>query len=515
MIAQPVSVRRREGSCRFLHKPWRNMTSTGSPRMKPFITDEFLLSTQSARTLYSKYSAGQPILDYHCHIPAKDIAENRRFRDLTEIWLEGDHYKWRAMRANGISERYITGSASSYEKFLAWAKTVPYTLRNPLFHWTHLELLRYFGISELLNEETAPAIWDRANAMLASGDRSAHGILRKFDVRVVCTTDDPIDTLEYHEKLAADPNLATQVLPAFRPDKAFRIEDPEQFNSWLDALASASDTDIRNLNHLLDALNKRHDYFHEHGCRTSDHGLEFCPAESCTDAEASAIFDRVRAGRRVTPEETLRFASFVLLHTARLDAEKGWVKQLHLGALRNVNPSALRSLGPDTGFDSVGDRQQASSLGRFLACLAEENAVPKMILYNLNPADNYAFATMAGNFQDGSVAGKIQFGSGWWFLDQKEGIEWQLNALSNCGLLSRFVGMLTDSRSLMSYPRHEYFRRVLCNVLGGEMESGLLPADEKLVGNMVEAISYGNAAGYFGFPQKKLHQEPAQVGSQV
>ena len=482
--------------------------------MPAFVADDFLLGCDTARSLYENYAAAQPIIDYHCHVPAAEIANNKRFRDLTEIWLEGDHYKWRAMRANGVEERYCTGNVDPYEKFLAWARTVPYTLRNPLYHWTHLELLRYFGVTELLNERMAPAIWERANAQLTAGDLTAQGILRKFDVRVVCTTDDPTDSLEHHRSIAAQ-MLPTRVLPAFRPDKAFRIENPAEFNVWVGQLESAANTDIRSVAGLLDALRKRHDVFHEHGCRTSDHGLDTCPADFCSDAEAGAIFDKVRAGHSVTAEESLRFASYVLLYTAHLDAEKGWVKQLHLGALRNANPNGMRKLGRDTGFDSIGDWNQASSLARFLGRLAEENALPKMVLYNLNPADNYIFATMAGNFQDGSVAGKIQFGSGWWFLDQKEGIEWQLNALSNCGLLSRFVGMLTDSRSFMSYPRHEYFRRVLCNLLGSEIEAGLLPDDEQLVGRMVKAICYSNAESYFAFPQASEIGVHATVLSQV
>ncbi|MGH9522284.1 MAG: glucuronate isomerase [Terriglobales bacterium] len=481
--------------------------------MARFINDNFLLGSETARWLYSNHAARQPIIDYHCHVPARDIAENRQFANLAEIWLEGDHYKWRAMRANGVDERFCTGDSSPYEKFLAWAKTVPYTLRNPLYHWTHLELLRYFGITELLSEETAPEIWKRANAMLATEELTAQGILRKFDVRVVCTTDDPTDSLEHHRSIAAQ-DLPTQVLPAFRPDRAFRVDDPAEFNTWLDKLAAAANTDVTKFRDLLDALRNRHDFFHRHGCRTSDHGLDTCPSEFCSDAEAAAIFDRVRSGRPVAAHDAERFAASVLLYTAHLDAEKGWVKQLHLGALRNANPNGMRTLGRDTGFDSIGDWNQAASLARFLGRLAEENALPKMVLYNLNPADNYVFATMAGNFQDGSVAGKIQFGSGWWFLDQKEGIEWQLNALSNCGLLSRFVGMLTDSRSLMSYPRHEYFRRVLCNLLGSEMEAGLLPEDEKLIGRMVESISYGNAAEYFDFPAKSV-ADPVRAVSQA
>ncbi len=482
--------------------------------MRAFIHDDFLLDCETARGLYTKYAAGQPIIDYHCHLSAKDIAENRGFRDLTELWLEGDHYKWRAMRANGVDERYCTGDAKPYEKFLAWAGTVPYALRNPLYHWTHLELVRYFGIRELLNEVTAPDIWSRANAQLAGESLTTQGILRKFDVRVVCTTDDPTDSLEYHRAIAAQ-KLPTKVFPAFRPDNAFRTECPADFNVWVNKLSAAANVDISKLSELLDALRKRHDFFHQHGCRTSDHGLDTCPSEFCTEIEAAAIFAKVRAGHSLTHEQWLRFASFVLLYTAHLDAEKGWVKQLHLGALRNAKPLGMRSVGRDSGFDSIGDWPQASVLSRFLGRLSEENALPKMILYNLNPADNYVFATMAGNFQDGSSAGKIQFGSGWWFLDQREGIEWQLNALSNCGLLSRFVGMLTDSRSFMSYPRHEYFRRILCNLLGREIEAGILPDDEYLIGRMVEAICYRNANEYFSFPQESPAREPAPTAAQA
>ena len=480
--------------------------------MRPFISDDFLLESETARLFYAKFAAGRPIIDYHCHLTAKDIAEDHRFRDLTEIWLAGDHYKWRAMRANGVDERYCTGEAEPYEKFLAWAKTVPYTLRNPLYHWTHLELARYFGIDELLDEKSAAGIWRRANALLASDDLSVQGILRKFDVRVLCTTDDPTDSLEHHRAIAAQ-DLPTRVYPAFRPDKAFWVEDPATYNSWLDALASAANMEVRTLPGLLDALKKRHDVFHDHGCRTSDHGLTVCPSEFCSEKEAGATFTKVRSGQLVSPEEARRFASFVLLFTAHLDAEKGWVKQLHLGALRNANPHGMRVLGRDKGFDSIGDWPQAEAVARFLGRLSEENALPRTILYNLNPADNYVFATMAGNFQDGSAAGKIQFGSGWWFLDQKEGIEWQLNALSNCGLLSRFVGMLTDSRSFMSYPRHEYFRRVLCNMLGREVEAGLLPDDKELVGRMIEGICYRNAAEYFPFPSPTRRPVPLSVES--
>lgn len=474
--------------------------------MRTFVSDEFLLQSQTARELYEKYAANQPIVDYHCHISPRDIAENRQFADLFEIWLEGDHYKWRAMRANSVDERFCTGDAKSYDKFLAWARTVPRTIRNPLYHWTHLELERYFGIGELLDESSAPRVWKRANSRLAESDLSAQGILKKFDVEVVCTTDDPIDSLEHHRAITRS-NLKTQVFPTFRPDRAFRTENLVEFNAWVDDLGAAADVEIARVGDLLTALERRHQFFHDHGCRLSDHGLETCPAEPCTDREAADIFHQARSGREVSPEASRKFASFILLYTGHLDAKRGWVKQLHLGALRNVNPAGFRRLGRDTGFDSIGGWNQAEDLARFLGALAEENALPKMILYNMNPADNYIFASMAGNFQDGVTPGKIQLGSGWWFLDQKEGIEWQLNAISNVGLLSRFVGMLTDSRSFMSYPRHEYFRRVLCNLLGSEMESGLIPRDEQLVGKIVADICYHNAVGYFAFPKASVNEK--------
>jgi len=463
----------------------------------PFIHDDFLLSTNTARRLYHEYAAGQPILDYHCHLPPRDIAENRRFSNLFEIWLEGDHYKWRAMRANGVEERFCTGDATPFEKFMAWARTVPYTLRNPLYHWTHLELKRYFGIDALLDESTGPAIWERAYELLAGDDLTAHGILRKFRVKALCTTDDPTDELAWHRQIASS-GLQTRVYPAFRPDKALNVHAPEAFNAWVGRLGAAAGADISSFPRFLDALSRRHQSFHEAGCRLSDHGLNHCYADFCSEQSAAAVFDKARAGQPATPEEHSRFASFLMLFFGRLDAEKGWTKQIHLGALRSVNSRMLRQLGPDTGFDSIGDWPQVEPLAAYLDRLEGENALPKTIIYNLNPADNYALATMIGNFQDGSIPGKIQFGSGWWFLDQKEGIEWQINALSNAGLLSRFVGMLTDSRSFMSYPRHEYFRRVLCNLIGTDVENGEIPASDELLGPLVTGICYTNAGRYLG-----------------
>ncbi len=464
-----------------------------------FIHEDFLLSTAAARRLYHEYAKDEPILDYHCHLPPKDVAENRRFANLFEIWLEGDHYKWRAMRAHGVAERLITGDASPKEKFLAWAATVPATLRNPLYHWTHLELKRYFGIEDLLDETSAERVWEQANAMLAGESLRAWGILEKFKVRAVCTTDDPADDLRWHKQIAAS-GLKTKVFPTYRPDRAFLVHQPDLFNTWLGRLAETANTDIADFQSFLDALKKRHDAFHELGCRLSDHGMTVCFATPCSEEKASEIFEKARAFIPVSEEDQVQFASFLMLFFGRLDAEKGWTKQLHLMARRNNNSRRFRELGPDTGFDSIGDWPQMDALGAYLDLLESEGALPKMILYNLNPAWNYAFATMIGNFQDGSVPGKIQFGSGWWFLDQKEGMEWQINALSNCGLLEHFVGMLTDSRSFMSYPRHEYFRRTLCNLLGDDIEKGLLPADYDLVGGMVRRICYSNAERYFGLP---------------
>jgi glucuronate isomerase len=462
-----------------------------------FIHDNFLLETKAAQQLFHTYAAPQPIIDYHCHLPPKDVAGDRRFANLFEIWLEGDHYKWRAMRASGVPERFCTGDAAPREKFLAWAKTVPHTLRNPLYHWTHLELQRYFGIDDLLDESTAGSVWERANEALKSPLLSAKGILGKFNVRAVCTTDDPADPLTYHEAIAAS-GLATKIYPTFRADRVMDPHQPDVFNPWVDRLGRTADVHIAQFQDLLDALRKRHDAFHAMGGRLSDHGLDQCYAADCTDAQATAIFAHARSGHPATAEEREAFASYIMVFLGLLDAEKGWTKQLHLGARRNANSRALDALGRDTGYDSIGDLPQIDALGRYLDRLEERHALPKMVIYNLNPADNYAFATMIGNFQDGSVAGKIQFGSGWWFLDQKEAMEWQLNALSNNALLSHFVGMLTDSRSFMSYPRHEYFRRVLCNLLGREMESGELPNDNAMIGAMVERICYGNAERFFG-----------------
>jgi glucuronate isomerase len=472
-----------------------------------FIHDDFLLSTRTARRLYHQFAESEPILDFHCHLSPRDIAQNRQFRNLFEIWLEGDHYKWRAMRANGVAERYCTGKADPFAKFQAWAATVPHTLRNPLYHWTHLELKRYFGTDELLDEASAARVWNEANQRLATPELSCQGILKKFKVTILCTTDDPTDDLSHHRKLATS-GFTTRVLPAFRPDRALAVHQPDRFNAWVKSLAEASNTEIRDFNSFLEALKQRHSFFHERGCRISDHGLEQCYADFCAQETAAGIFTKVRQGEAVSPAEHSQFGAFMMLFFGRLDAEKGWTKQLHLGALRNTNTRLLRELGPDTGFDSIGDYPQAAALAAYLNRLESENALPRMIIYNNNPVDNYAFASVIGNFQNEAVPGKLQFGSAWWFLDQKEGIEWQLNALSNNGLLSRFVGMVTDSRSFMSFPRHEYFRRVLCNLLGRDVENGEMPDDEALLGPMIRNICYGNAQRYFG-----LHGTENDVGS--
>ncbi|MGH7976358.1 MAG: glucuronate isomerase [Limisphaerales bacterium] len=464
-----------------------------------FIHEDFLLQTRTAQRLYRQFAENEPILDFHCHLSPQEIAENRRFKNLAEIWLEGDHYKWRAMRSNGVAEKFCTGNAEPFAKFQVWAATVPHTLRNPLYHWTHLELKRYFGIDELLDEASAARIWKIANEKLASDELTTQGILKKFRVNVVCTTDDPADDLKFHKAIAAS-DLPTRVFPTFRPDKALIVHLAEQFNQWVGRLSEAGNLEISNFKKFLDALRQRHDFFHAQGCRISDHGMERVFADFCSEKTAASIFAKARAGKKVSPEEHAQFATFMMLFFGRLDAKKGWTKQLHVGAMRNNNTRLMRELGTDTGFDSIGDFPQAAVLAKYLDQLDRENALPKTIVYNLNPADNYVFATMLGNFQDGSIPGKIQLGSGWWFLDQKEGIEWQLNALSNLGLLSRFVGMITDSRSFMSYPRHEYFRRVLCNLIGRDVENGEVPDDDSLLGSMIRNICYENARRHLALP---------------
>jgi len=466
--------------------------------MKDFMDDDFCLDNEPARRLYHDHAAGMPIFDYHCHVPPAQIADNTRFENLTQLWLGGDHYKWRAMRTNGIPEKYITGDAPAVEKFKAWASTIPRAIGNPLYHWTHLELRRVFGVDTVLNPETADSIYKTCNEKLAGDEYRVHGLLKRFDVRAVCTTDDPVDTLEHHQKIASSKSLGTKVLPAFRPDKAHAMENPEKYRVWIAELSKASGILIKDYATLLAAIWNRHDYFHAHGCRLSDHGLAFVPGVAGTAVECDAILRNVLSGGSVVREDILKFRGTMLTEFGRMDAEKGWVMQLHVGAMRSVNTRMFRTLGPDTGYDVIGDWPQAEGLALLLDRLDSDGRLPKTILYVLNPRDNELIGTMTGAFQDGSAAGKIQFGSGWWFNDQKDGMERQLTALSSLGLLSSFVGMLTDSRSFLSYPRHEYFRRILCNLIGGWVDRGEAPDDMKLLGGMVKDICYRNAAQWFG-----------------
>lgn len=461
-----------------------------------FITENFLLQSEAARRLYFDYAASMPVIDYHNHLPPDEIAQDRVFRNLTEIWLHGDHYKWRAMRANGIPEEYCTGNRSDREKFEQWAATVPYTIRNPLYHWTHLELKRYFGVDALLTPDSAAGIYEHCTALLQTPAFSVRNLLRKMQVKVLCTTDDPVDNLEFHRQIAAD-GFETKVLPAFRPDKAMAVEDPAAFNAYVQRLETAADTAVHSFHDFLDALKKRHDFFAEMGTSVSDHGLEEMYADDYSDTEISAIFDKIRTGKDLNAPEIRKFKSAMLVHFGIWDWEKNWTQQFHLGPFRNNNSRMFRQIGPDTGWDSMGDLPQGRSLAKFLDRLDSGNQLAKTILYNVNPRDNELFATMIGNFNDGSLAGKIQWGSGWWFLDQKDGMERQLNALSNMGLLSRFIGMLTDSRSFLSFPRHEYFRRILCNLIGRDMENGELPEDYEWIGGIVQDICYNNAKSYF------------------
>ncbi|MCO6490770.1 MAG: glucuronate isomerase [Phaeodactylibacter sp.] len=466
--------------------------------VKPFLDENFLLENRTAEILYHEYAREQPIIDYHNHLPPDEIAADKNFPNLAAIWLQGDHYKWRAMRTLGVPEKYITGSAGDAEKFRKWAETVPFTIRNPLFHWTHLELQRYFGISELLNSKTADGIYEQCNALLSTPAYSTRNLLRKMNVAVVCSTDDPTDNLEHHRLAKADDSFEIQMRPAFRPDKAILI-DKEEFTGYLHKLGQAAGVEIHDFDALLQALSNRIRFFDDNGCRLSDHGLEQVYAAPFTHNQVDAALKKRLSGQELSAEESLAFKSAILYELGRLYAEKGWVQQFHLGALRNNSSRMMRRLGPDTGFDSIGDFSQAAALARFLNRLDSEDKLAKTILYNLNPRDNEVMATMIGNFNDGSVRGKMQFGSAWWFLDQKDGMEKQLNALSNMGLLSCFIGMLTDSRSFLSFPRHEYFRRLLCNLIGKDVHNGELPGDVEWLGGIVKDICYRNAEGYFGF----------------
>jgi glucuronate isomerase len=467
---------------------------------RPLIHRNFLLENKFAEQLYFEHAADMPIIDYHCHLSPMAIAANTQFENLTQVWLNGDHYKWRAMRTCGIDERFITGDASDLEKFEQWAAVVPKTLRNPLYHWTHMELKRPFGIEDvLLNATTARRVWEECNAKLATPSFSTRGILEQMNVEVVCTTDDPVDTLEYHKAMMTDQSLRVMVFPAFRPDNAMAVEDPVRFKAYVASMEKASGLSIGNIADFLQALRKRHDFFHQMGCRISDHGIETMYAEEYSDAAIKTAFDKLMAGTQLDQAEIVKFKSAILYECAVMDWEKGWVQQYHLGALRNNNTRMMGVLGRDTGYDSIGDFEIARPLAKFLDRLDREEKLAKTILYNLNPRDNEVLASMIGNFQNGAIPGKVQYGAAWWFLDQKDGMTKQIEALSNLGLLSQFVGMLTDSRSFLSYPRHEYFRRLLCNILGDEMKRGLIPDDMELVGSMVSDICYRNAKRYFKF----------------
>jgi glucuronate isomerase len=463
-----------------------------------FINDDFLLKNGTAKSLYHDHAEKMPIFDYHCHLSPAEIAEDKKFGNITQMWLYGDHYKWRAMRANGIDERFITGDASDSEKFRVWAKTVPYVMKNPLYHWTHLELARYFGIDDrLLSDKTADYIYDKCNEEIKSGNYSAKKLIRKMNVEKICTTDDPLSDLMHHKKLHED-GFETKVLPTFRPDKAAMAENPGIMNGWIDELEKITDSSILTFDDLVSAVRKRHDYFHEAGCRLSDHAIETLYDGDFTESETKKIFKNVRKAKRISRKDALKFKTAMMIEFAKMNHERGWVMQIHAGALRNNNSRRYRTLGPDTGFDSIGDSNIAASLSRFFDAVDREDKLPKTIVYNLNPRDNDVYATMIGNFQGDGIVGKLQYGSAWWFLDNKDGMERQITVLSNHGLLSRFIGMLTDSRSFLSYPRHEYFRRILCNMIGNDVENGEIPPETEFLGKMIEDICYNNADMYFG-----------------
>ncbi|MCM1163494.1 MAG: glucuronate isomerase [Muribaculaceae bacterium] len=471
--------------------------------MKPFMDENFLLQTETAQKLYHEHAAKMPIIDYHCHLIPKMVADDHRFKSITEIWLGGDHYKWRAMRSNGVDERFCTGTdTTDWEKFQKWAETVPYTFRNPLYHWTHLELKTAFGIDKLLNPETAKEIFDACNdKLLNDPNMTARGLMRRYNVETVCTTDDPVDSLEYHKQVR-DSGFEIKMLPTWRPDKAMAVEVPAEFRAYVEKLAEVSGVEINKFSDMIDALQKRHDFFESMGCRLSDHGIEEFYADDYTDAEIEEIFNKVYGGKELTSQEIRKFKSAMLIIFGEMDYNSGWTQQFHYGAIRNNNSKMFKLLGPDTGFDSIGEFNTAKSCAHYLDKLNSRGKLTKTILYNLNPCANEVIATMLGNFQDGTIPGKIQFGSGWWFLDQKDGMQKQMNALSLLGLLSRFVGMLTDSRSFLSYPRHEYFRRTLCNLVGNDIENGEIPYtgyEEQRVNQMIEDICYNNAKNYFKF----------------
>lgn len=466
--------------------------------MATFLSENFLLENKTAEKLYHEYAAPQPIIDYHCHLPPAEIAGDKNFENLTKIWLDGDHYKWRAMRTMGVDEKYITGDAPDRQKFLKWAETVPYTLRNPLYHWTHMELRNYFGVEKILSPDTAGEIYDYCTQQLQKPSFSTQSLIKRNNVEIICTTDDPVDSLEHHKALRGD-DFETKVLPAFRPDNAYAFDNVKAYNSYIDTLEEVSDVGIHSLDDLLTALEQRIHYFHEQGCRLADHGLEKIYYADMSAAQREEAFAQVRKGTSLSESQQKGLSYYILLQLGRMYHSKKWVQQYHLGALRNTNERMLKKLGPDTGFDSIGDFSQSQTLARFLDDLDSTDQLAKTILYNLNPSDNEVMASMIGNFNDGSIRGKMQYGSAWWFLDQKDGMEDQMNTLSNIGLLSCFVGMLTDSRSFLSYPRHEYFRRILCNLFGNDIEKGLLPDDLRWAGKIVSDICYNNAKEYFNF----------------
>ncbi|NTZ19558.1 glucuronate isomerase [Paenibacillus sp. JMULE4] len=469
--------------------------------MKTFLDENFLLNNETAVHLYNHYAKEMPIIDYHCHLSPQEIYENKTFKNITEVWLNGDHYKWRVMRANGIEEKYITGDASDYDKFLAWAKTVPMTIGNPLFQWSHLELRRFFGIHDLINEKNAPLIWEKVNALLQGEGFGARDLITKSNVKVVCTTDDPTDSLEYHIKLKEENDFDVAVLPAFRPDKGLEI-NRATFVPWIEKLGQVTGQPISSYDQFLAALDARARFFHSVGCMVSDHALDYVAYAETTKEEAAEIFAYALQGRAVSLEEEKKFKTYTLIFLGKIYAELGWATQFHINASRNNNSRMFEKLGPDTGFDSINDSALAYPLGKLLDALDKENALHKTILYSLNPKDNYVLATVMGAFQNGGIPGKMQLGSAWWFNDTKDGMLEQMKTLANVGLLSRFVGMLTDSRSFLSYTRHEYFRRLVCNLIGEWVENGEVPNDMELLGSIVQGISYNNAKDYFNFKIK-------------
>jgi glucuronate isomerase len=465
--------------------------------MKPFIHDDFLLGNKTASRLFHQYAENQPIIDFHCHLSPAMIADDRQFSNLTQAWLEGDHYKWRAMRTNGINEKYCTGNASDSEKFIKWAETVPATVGNPLYHWTHLELARYFNVFELLSPTTAKVIYDKVNSLLETKEFSIRALLKKMNVEVICTTDDPADDLEFHKRLKG--KFEITILPTFRPDNAVKTEDPLKFKEYITKLGKACNFEIKDYNKLIEALDSRHKYFHEMGGRLSDHGLDRFYYASCTASEADKIFKKLLKGDALSSEESEKYKAAVMAELCRMNQKRGWTQQFHIGAMRNNNLRMFRQMGPDTGWDSIGVSQDALKISKFLGSLDDTDQLGKTLLYNLNPADNEMMITMAGNFNDGSSAVKVQYGAAWWFLDQKSGMEKHLRDLASLGLLRRFAGMVTDSRSFLSYPRHEYFRRLVCNYVGEEVEKGCIPDEDELLKPLIEGISYKNAKEYFGF----------------